>query len=122
MQPSPSAETSRPLFPSLRFCIVLSRMTIVRIRYTILHDGTISLECPIPPLDRSGHRDSRGSRRMGFSMTHSGRATSGFRPMNIQVAPGSRAEAKYRTLGGATNLQPEQRVPGVKPTPAHDLL
>ena len=41
--------------------------------------------------------------------------------MNVHVARGSQAEAKYRTLAGAT-LRPEQIAPGVKPTPAHDLL
>jgi len=44
------------------------------------------------------------------------------RPMNIYVRRGSRAEDKYRALGGVSGLEPEQIAPGVPPTPAHDLL
>ena len=55
-------------------------------------------------------------------MTRSGRATRPLRPMNVHVAHGSRAEAKYRALAGVTSLRLEQIAPGIKPTPAHDLL
>jgi hypothetical protein len=44
------------------------------------------------------------------------------RPMNILVGRGSRAEDKYRALGGVHGLDPEQIAPGIAPTPAHDLL
>ena len=44
------------------------------------------------------------------------------RPMNIYVRRGSRAEEKYRAFGGVPGLEPEQRVPGIPSTPAHDLL
>ena len=44
------------------------------------------------------------------------------RPMNIYVRRGSRAEEKYRAVGGVPGLEPEQRVPGIPSTPAHDLL
>ena len=44
------------------------------------------------------------------------------RPMNIYVSRGSRAEDKYRALGGVPGLEPEVIVPGVPPTPSHDLL
>ena len=44
------------------------------------------------------------------------------RPLNVFVAPGSRAESKYRALGGIAGLEPEQIVPGIAPTPEHDLL
>jgi len=44
------------------------------------------------------------------------------RPMNIHVAPGSRAEHKYRRLAGIPDLLPEALVPGILPTPSHDLL
>jgi hypothetical protein len=44
------------------------------------------------------------------------------RPMNIFVRRGSRAEDKYRALGGVHGLEPEQIAPGIAPTPAHDLL
>lgn len=46
----------------------------------------------------------------------------GTRPMNIIVRRGSHAEDKYRALGGVMNLEPEQIVPGIAPTPTHDLL
>ena len=48
--------------------------------------------------------------------------TRGPRPMNIYVRRGSRAEEKYRAFGGVPGLEPEQRVPGIPSTPAHDLL
>jgi hypothetical protein len=44
------------------------------------------------------------------------------RPMNIYVRRGSRAEDKYRALGGVPGPEPEQITPGVPPTPSHDLL
>lgn len=44
------------------------------------------------------------------------------RPMNIYVRRGSKAEDKYRALGGVPGLEPEQIVPGIPPTPTHDLL
>ena len=44
------------------------------------------------------------------------------RPMNVYVRRGSTAETKYRTLGGIPGLLPEERAPGIPPTPAHDLL
>jgi hypothetical protein len=44
------------------------------------------------------------------------------RPMNIIVRRGSHAEDKYRALGGVHRLEPEEIVPSVAPTPAHDLL
>src|SRR5215468_713994 len=44
------------------------------------------------------------------------------RPMNIQVIRGSKAEDKYRRLGGVPGLKPEEIAPGIAPTPAHDLL
>jgi hypothetical protein len=42
--------------------------------------------------------------------------------MNIYVRRGSRAEDKYRALGGVSGLEPEVIAPGVPPTPRHDLL
>jgi hypothetical protein len=42
--------------------------------------------------------------------------------MNVYVRRGSTAETKYRTLGGIPDLLPEERAPGIPPTPAHDLL
>ncbi|HKA56822.1 MAG TPA: hypothetical protein VKJ47_24520 [Candidatus Binatia bacterium] len=50
---------------------------------------------------------------------HRGR---GPRPMNIYVRRGSRAEDKYRALGGVAQLEPEELAPGIPPTPTHDLL
>jgi hypothetical protein len=44
------------------------------------------------------------------------------RPMNVHVARGSRAEQKYRTMAGISDLVPEALAPGLPPTPAHDLL
>ncbi len=44
------------------------------------------------------------------------------RPMNIYIRRGSRAEDKYRAHGGVPGLEPEQIVPGIPPTPKHDLL
>lgn len=44
------------------------------------------------------------------------------RPMNVHVRRGSRAEHKYRTVAGIQDLVPEVLAPGVKPTPAHDLI
>lgn len=55
-------------------------------------------------------------------MTTSGQSRHAPRPMNVYVRRGSPAEDKYRALGGVPNLEPEQRVPGIPPTPAHDLL
>jgi len=55
-------------------------------------------------------------------MTTSGENRHASRPMNVYVRRGSRAEDKYRFLGGVPHLELEQRVPGVPPTPAHDLL
>ena len=54
-------------------------------------------------------------------MTDSSRSAPRPRPMNVHVARGSRAEAKYRAKAGLPGLQPEQIAPGVKPTPSHDL-
>jgi hypothetical protein len=45
-----------------------------------------------------------------------------FRPMNVHVGRGTRAESKYRRLAGVPDLEPEQLAPGIAPTPAHDLL
>ncbi|MFI5394248.1 MAG: hypothetical protein ACHQ9S_01835 [Candidatus Binatia bacterium] len=42
--------------------------------------------------------------------------------MNIYVRRGSRAEDKYHALGGVPGLEPEEIVPGIPPTPAHDLI
>src|SRR5260370_3535705 len=56
------------------------------------------------------------------SYLHRMRPRSNSRPMNVHVARGSRAETKSRALAGATNLQPAQLAPGVKPSPTHDLL
>ena len=42
MQPSPSAETSRLLFPSLRFCIVVLETSVVRfscVQHMLWHEG-----------------------------------------------------------------------------------
>ena len=44
------------------------------------------------------------------------------RPMNVHVRRGSLAEDKYRAMAGIHGLQPEQLVPGIPPTPAHDLI
>jgi hypothetical protein len=55
-------------------------------------------------------------------MTTSSQSGRRLRPMNIYVRRGSRAEDKYRALGGVPGLEPEQIAPGVPPTPRHDLL
>lgn len=45
------------------------------------------------------------------------------RPMNVQVAQGSLAESAFRALASLPGqiAQPEAIVPGIGPTPAHDL-
>lgn len=44
------------------------------------------------------------------------------RPMNVHVRPGSQAEEKYRAMAGIQDLKPEALVPGLPPTPTHDLI
>jgi hypothetical protein len=44
------------------------------------------------------------------------------RPMNVFVRRASKAEDKYRAMAGVPGLLPEQIAPGVRPTPAHDLI
>src|SRR5436190_6446122 len=56
----------------------------------------------------------------GWTMASFSEGTRRPRPMNIYVRRGSRAEDKYRALGGVSGLEPEQIAPGVPPTPAHD--
>src|SRR5215471_14370999 len=58
--------------------------------------------------------------RGGMVMAHVSHSTR--RPMNVYVRRGSTAETKYRTLGGIPGLLPDERAPGIPPTPAHDLL
>lgn len=44
------------------------------------------------------------------------------RPMNVYVRRASKAEDKYRAIAGVPDLPPEQIAPGIRPTPAHDLI
>ena len=60
MQPKPSADTSKPLIPSLRFCI-LNRSTKAN-GETILHrNGRIVLPWIMPSVDVKNHPTSRNA-------------------------------------------------------------
>src|SRR5260370_41358875 len=54
-------------------------------------------------------------------MNVSRRTTKKLRPMNVFVAQGSSAEKVFRAWAGIPGLEPEERVPGLPATPAHDL-
>src|ERR1035441_8404124 len=51
-------------------------------------------------------------------------ASANVRPMNVHVAPRSSAEKAFRALAGLPGrpAQPEAIAPGIRPSPAHDLL
>src|SRR5262252_7760372 len=63
------------------------------------------------------------SKRTGGDKVMAKAASAKIRPMNVQVAQGSSAERTFRALASPPGqiALPEAILPGIGPTPAHDL-